>query len=92
MRDHPIIVQKYGGACLETPEKIRAVASSIAALHRRGRHVVVIVSAQAEAVSVIKAANVITALLICILLQNCTVQLTMTWLLLLYPASSQMVL
>ena len=48
MRDHPIIVQKYGGACLETPEKIRAVASSIAALHRGGRHVVVIVSAMGK--------------------------------------------
>jgi aspartate kinase len=48
MRDHPIIVQKYGGACLETPEKIRAVASSIAALHRRGHRVVVIVSAMGK--------------------------------------------
>jgi hypothetical protein len=27
---NPIIVQKYGGACLETPAKIRAVASSLA--------------------------------------------------------------
>jgi aspartokinase len=26
MRNNPIIVQKYGGACLETPAKIRAVA------------------------------------------------------------------
>jgi aspartate kinase len=30
MRNNPIIVQKYGGACLETPAKIRAVASSLA--------------------------------------------------------------
>jgi hypothetical protein len=36
MRNHPIIVQKYGGACLETPAKIRAVASSLADLHSRG--------------------------------------------------------
>src|SRR5947209_14173252 len=48
MRDHPIIVQKYGGACLETPEKIRAVAQSIAALHGRGHRVVVIVSAMGK--------------------------------------------
>jgi aspartate kinase len=48
MRDHPIIVQKYGGACLKTPEKIRAVASSIATLHRRGHRVVVIVSAMGK--------------------------------------------
>jgi hypothetical protein len=31
MRNHPIIVQKYGGVCLETPAKIRAVARSLAA-------------------------------------------------------------
>lgn len=48
MRDHPIIVQKYGGACLETPEKIRAVAASIADLHRRGHGVVIIVSAMGK--------------------------------------------
>jgi hypothetical protein len=28
MRNDPIIVQKYGGACLETPAKIRAVAAA----------------------------------------------------------------
>jgi aspartate kinase len=48
MRDHPIIVQKYGGACLETPEKIRAVAASVADLHRRGHRVVTIVSAMGK--------------------------------------------
>src|SRR4030088_714835 len=42
---NPIIVQKYGGACLETPAKIRAVASSLADLHSRGHRVVAIVSA-----------------------------------------------
>jgi aspartate kinase len=36
MRNNPIIVQKYGGACLETSAKIRAVASSLADLHSRG--------------------------------------------------------
>src|SRR5881227_1769911 len=46
---NPIIVQKYGGACLETPAKIRAVASSLADLHRRGHRVVAIVSAMGKA-------------------------------------------
>ena len=45
MRDNPITVQKYGGACLETPAKIRSIASSLADLHARGHRVVVIVSA-----------------------------------------------
>jgi aspartate kinase len=48
MRNNPIIVQKYGGACLETPAKIRAVASSLAGLHRRGHRVVAIVSAMGK--------------------------------------------
>ena len=48
MRNNPIIVQKYGGTCLETPEKIRAVASSLADLHRRGHRVVAIVSAMGK--------------------------------------------
>ena len=48
MRNNPIIVQKYGGACLETPAKIRAVASSLADLHKRGHRVVAIVSAMGK--------------------------------------------
>jgi aspartate kinase len=48
MRINPIIVQKYGGACLETPEKIRAVASSLADLRSRGHRVVAIVSAMGK--------------------------------------------
>src|SRR3954453_22420855 len=48
MLGNSIIVQKYGGACLETPAKVRAVASSVAALHRRGHRVVVIVSAMGK--------------------------------------------
>ena len=48
MRNNPIIVQKYGGACLETPVKIRAVAGSLADLHRRGHRVVAIVSAMGK--------------------------------------------
>jgi aspartate kinase len=38
MRNHPIIVQKYGGVGLETPAKIRAVARS-RVLHGRGYRV-----------------------------------------------------
>jgi aspartate kinase len=48
MRHHPIIVQKYGGACLETPARIRAVASRLAELHGRGYRVVAIVSAMGK--------------------------------------------
>ncbi|WP_245316900.1 hypothetical protein [Bradyrhizobium manausense] len=45
MRNDPIIVQIYGGVCVETPAKIGAVARSLADLHGRGHRVVVIVSA-----------------------------------------------
>src|SRR5258707_12542785 len=48
MLNHHIIVQKYGGVCLETPAKIRAVARSLAELHGRGYRVVVIVSAMGK--------------------------------------------
>src|ERR1700752_2635055 len=48
MRNNPIIVQKYGGTCLETPAKIRAVASGLADLHRRDHRVVAIVSAMGK--------------------------------------------
>ena len=48
VRNHPIIVQKYGGVCLETPAKIRAVARSLADLHGRGHRVVAIVSAMGK--------------------------------------------
>jgi aspartate kinase len=41
-------VQKYGGACLETPTKLRAVAADVAKLHARGMQVVVIVSAMGK--------------------------------------------
>src|SRR3954452_19689098 len=48
MRNHSIIVRKYGGVCLETPAKIRAVARSLADLHGRGHRVVAIVSAMGK--------------------------------------------
>lgn len=44
----PIIVQKYGGMCLETPEKVRAVAKALAELHQKGHRAVVIVSAMGK--------------------------------------------
>ena len=44
-----MIVQKYGGACLESPEKLRAVARDLADLHRRNHRVVVVVSAMGKA-------------------------------------------
>ncbi|MET4177433.1 aspartate kinase [Bradyrhizobium sp. LA6.1] len=57
MRSNPTIVQKYGGVCLETPEKIRAVARSLADLHSRGHRVVAIVSAMGKTTDeLIKAA------------------------------------
>lgn len=43
-----IIVQKYGGVCLETPEKVKAVAQSVAALYEAGHQVVVVVSAMGK--------------------------------------------
>src|SRR6201987_1862427 len=48
MSNHPIIGQKYGGVCLETPAKIRAVAHSLAEMHGQGHRVVVIVSAMGK--------------------------------------------
>src|SRR5215510_9070114 len=48
MSEHPIIVQKYGGACLETPAKLRAVAAGLADLHAQGKRVVVVVSAMGK--------------------------------------------
>jgi aspartate kinase len=48
MSNHPIIVQKYGGVCLETPMKIRAVARTLADLHGSGHRVVAIVSAMGK--------------------------------------------
>ncbi len=41
----PVIVQKYGGVCLETPEKVKQVARSVAELSKQGNGVVVVVSA-----------------------------------------------
>jgi aspartate kinase len=49
MLNNPTIVQKYGGACLETPAKIHAVASSLADLRSRGYRVVAVVSAMGKA-------------------------------------------
>ena len=43
-----VIVQKYGGMCLETPQRLRQAAESIASLYRSGHRVVVIVSAMGK--------------------------------------------
>src|SRR6201989_3333473 len=48
MHNHPIIVQKDGGVCVQTQEKIRAVARSLADLQGRGHRVVAIVSAMGK--------------------------------------------
>lgn len=45
MSQPQLIVQKYGGATLATPEKIKQVAQRIADLHRSGTQVVAVVSA-----------------------------------------------
>jgi aspartate kinase len=42
-----LIVQKYGGTSVETPERIRAVAQRVAKTAAAGHHVVVAVSAMA---------------------------------------------
>ena len=48
MRNDATIVQKYGGACLATPAKIRAVAGKLPNLYRGGHQIVAIVSAMGK--------------------------------------------
>jgi hypothetical protein len=57
MRNNPIIVQKYGGACLETPAKIRAVASGKGAdaIERRPQLAAALAAAKAKKCSVVVA-------------------------------------
>ena len=43
-----LIVQKYGGATLATPEKIKQAAKRISDLHESGTQVVVVVSAMGQ--------------------------------------------
>ncbi len=43
-----LIVQKYGGATLATPEKIKQAAKRISELHKSGTQVVVVVSAMGQ--------------------------------------------
>ena len=43
-----LIVQKYGGMCLATPEKIQQVADDIVQLKNQGNNVVVVVSAMGK--------------------------------------------
>lgn len=44
----PLIVQKYGGMCLATPEKVRDVAQKVATISRLGHPLIVIVSAMGK--------------------------------------------
>jgi aspartate kinase len=44
----PVVVQKFGGSSLDTPEKIREVAKRVKDLHNRGVHVIVVVSAMGK--------------------------------------------
>jgi aspartate kinase len=44
-----LVVQKYGGTSVMTPEKIRAVAGKVVATKRQGQDVVVVVSAMGHA-------------------------------------------
>ena len=43
-----LIVQKYGGTSVGTPERIRAVAKRVAAVRARGDDVVAVVSAMGD--------------------------------------------
>jgi len=43
-----LLVQKYGGTSVGTPERIRAVAKRVAAARRRGHRLVVVVSAMGD--------------------------------------------
>lgn len=43
-----LVVQKYGGMCLATPEKLKMVAAKVAARHRAGHPMIIIVSAMGK--------------------------------------------
>jgi len=46
--EKPVVVQKYGGSSVADVEKIRAVARRVIAAHKRGFHVVAVVSAMGQ--------------------------------------------
>ena len=48
MRPVGLVVQKFGGTSVADSERIRAVADHVARTHRRGHHVVVVVSAMGK--------------------------------------------
>lgn len=57
----PIIVQKYGGSSVATPERIKEVAKRVVETKRKGNHVVVVVSAMGKTTDqLIGLANQIT--------------------------------
>jgi len=46
--DLPLLVQKYGGSSVATPERVQSVARRVVAAKRRGNAVVVVVSAMGK--------------------------------------------
>lgn len=61
MSKNKLIVQKYGGATLSNPEKIKQVAKNISGLHKAGVSVVVVVSAMGQTTNeLIQLANKIS--------------------------------
>ncbi|MEP7028095.1 MAG: aspartate kinase, partial [Candidatus Eisenbacteria bacterium] len=44
----PVLVQKYGGTSVGTPERIDAVAERILAARAAGHHLIIVVSAMGE--------------------------------------------
>lgn len=57
-----LLVQKYGGATLSDPTKIKAVAKKICALRNKGHHLIVVVSAMGKTTnSLIDLANEVTS-------------------------------
>ncbi len=59
---HPLIVQKYGGATVADPEKIRQVAKRLAELSKSGTNVVAVVSAMGKTTNqLIELANQVSA-------------------------------
>lgn len=47
-KSKPLIVQKYGGSSLATPEHIQIVATRISELHRSGHSLIIVVSAMGK--------------------------------------------
>lgn len=48
MENPSLIIQKFGGSSLATPEQMKAVAAQVAAQHREGKKLIVVVSAMGK--------------------------------------------